>query len=49
MNDYAMIQTCEYGVVMANGSKELKQYGNAICESVQDDGIYHELHRLGLF
>lgn len=49
MNDYAMIQACGRGVVMGNGSEELKQYGDAICESVQDDGIYHELHRLGLF
>ena len=49
MNDCAMIQACGHGVVMGNGSQELKQYGDAICESVQDDGIYHELHRLGLF
>lgn len=49
MNDYAMIQTCGRGVVMGNGSEELKPYGDAICESVQEDGIYHELHRLGLF
>ena len=34
---------------MGNGSQELKQYGDAICESVQDDGIYHELKSLGLF
>lgn len=49
MNDCAMIQACGRGVVMGNGSEELKQYGDAICESVQEDGIYHELHRLGLF
>ena len=49
MNDCAMIQACGHGVVMGNGSQELKQYGDAICESVQDDGIYHELKRLGLF
>jgi len=48
MNDYEMIKTCAYGVVMANGSQELKQYADTICESVQEDGIYHEFKRLGL-
>ena len=48
MNDYQMIQVCNRGVVMANGSDELKQYATTVCESVQDDGIYHELKRLGL-
>lgn len=48
MNDYEMIQVCHDGVVMANGSEELKQYASTVCESVQDDGIYHELKRLGL-
>lgn len=45
MNDYEMIQTCGIGVVMANGSQELKQYATCICESVQNDGIYYELKR----
>ena len=45
LNDLEMIQTCHYGVVMENGSKELKQYATTICESVHDDGIYHELKR----
>ncbi|MCD7894764.1 MAG: Cof-type HAD-IIB family hydrolase [Erysipelotrichaceae bacterium] len=48
MNDLQMIQTCHRGVVMGNGSDELKQYATTICESVRDDGIYHELDRLGL-
>lgn len=46
LNDLEMIQACQHGVVMGNGSKELKQYATSICESVQDDGIYHELKRL---
>lgn len=48
MNDYQMIHTCGTGVVMANGSDELKQYATHICESVSDDGVYHEFQRLGL-
>ena len=49
MNDYEMIQVCEHSVVMENGTNELKQYANKICESVSDDGIYHEFKRIGLF
>ena len=48
MNDYEMIKVCHHAVVMGNGVKELKQYASSICESVEDDGIYHELKRLGL-
>lgn len=48
MNDYEMMKTCHYGVAMGNASKELKQYADAICESIDDDGVYHELKRLKL-
>ena len=48
MNDLQMIQTCHYSVVMANGNEKLKQYSDAVCESVEDDGIYHEFKRLKL-
>lgn len=48
MNDYEMIHVCHYGVVMGNGSKELKQCAQKVCESVEEDGIYHEFCRLGL-
>lgn len=48
MNDLEMIQACHHSVVMENGSHELKQYASSVCESVQDDGIYHEFIRLGL-
>lgn len=47
-NDYEMIKTCEIGVAMGNASQELKDHADVICESVQNDGIYHELNRLGL-
>lgn len=48
MNDLEMIQTCQYGVVMENGSKELKKYASTICEAVENDGVYHEMKRLKL-
>lgn len=48
MNDFEMIKTCYYGVVMENGSEELKKYASTICESVDDDGVYHEFKRLHL-
>lgn len=48
MNDLEMIQACQYSVVMENGTPELKKYASVICESVQEDGVYHEMRRLGL-
>ncbi len=48
MNDIEMLETCAYSVVMANGSDEVKQYANSVCEGVEEDGIYYELQRLGL-
>lgn len=49
MNDLEMIQVCHHGVAMKNGSEELKTYASRVCESVEDDGVYHELGRLGFF
>lgn len=48
MNDLEMIKTCQYGVVMENGSDELKKHASTICESVEADGVYHEFKRLKL-
>lgn len=48
MNDYEMMKVCNHSVVMENGSKVLKQYASTVCESVENDGIYYELRRLGL-
>lgn len=48
MNDLQMIKTCHYGVVMENGNKDLKKEADAICESVENDGIYYEFKRLKL-
>lgn len=47
MNDLEMIQACHIGVVMGNGSPELKTYANLVCESVEGEGIYHEFIRQG--
>lgn len=48
MNDLEMIQACYHSVVMENGSEKLKSNATAVCESVFDDGVYHEMKRLGL-
>lgn len=48
MNDLEMIETCNLGIVMANGDERLKQKADIICESVKEDGIFHELKRQGL-
>ena len=48
MNDLEMIETCHLGIVMANGDERLKQKADIICESVKEDGIFHELKRQGL-
>lgn len=48
MNDLEMIQACHHSVVMENGVAELKKYASSICESVQNDGVYYEMERLGL-
>lgn len=48
MNDLEMIQACAIGVVMNNGSQELKKYADMICESVDHDGVYHGMKKLGL-
>lgn len=48
MNDYEMIDAVECGVVMENGSEELKKIADRICLSVDDDGVYHEFINFGL-
>ena len=49
MNDYEMLQVCHQGVAMENACQELKEKANIICESVENDGVYYEMERLGLF
>ena len=40
-NDIEMLQTVGWGVAMANASDKLKAVANDICDSVENDGIYH--------
>lgn len=47
-NDYEMLETCYYGVAMGNAVDELKEIATTVCETVQEDGIYHEFKRLGI-
>ena len=49
MNDYEMLQVCNYGVAMNNACQGLKASADNICESVENDGVYYEMERLGLF
>ena len=48
MNDYEMMETCGYAVAMGNASAVLKKCADEVCESVEEDGVYHSLKRLGL-
>jgi len=48
MNDYQMLACAGTAVAMGNACKELKGIADSICESVEDDGIYHEFKRMGL-
>lgn len=48
MNDYEMIDYVACGIVMENGSEELKRIATHVCKSVYEDGIYYEFKRLGL-
>lgn len=48
MNDYEMIDFVDYGVVMANGTSQLKEIASSICKSVDEDGVYYEFINLGL-
>lgn len=48
MNDSEMIQYAGIGVAMDNACEELKTIADTVCESVQNDGIFHELKRMKL-
>ena len=49
MNDYEMLQVCNHSVAMENACQELKESADCVCESVENDGVYYEMERLGLF
>lgn len=48
LNDIEMIQTVGTGVVMGNAEEELKEYADLLTTSVDEDGIYNALIKLGL-
>lgn len=48
MNDETMIRCAGIGVAMGNACEELKREADVICESVREDGVYHEFRRMGL-
>lgn len=48
MNDLEMMRTAGVSVAMGNACETLKEMADSICESVGEDGIYHEFRRRGL-
>ena len=46
-NDIEMLQVVGLGVAMGNASDEVKAHANAVCASVQEDGIYYFLSSNG--
>lgn len=48
VNDFQMIQDAYTGVAMGDACAEWKKVADIVCESVQDDGIYHQFSRMGL-
>lgn len=48
MNDLEMMQTAGISVAMGNACETLKEMADLVCETVGEDGIYHEFCRQGL-
>jgi hypothetical protein len=48
MNDAAMLKRAGVSVAMGNACGELKALADVVCEDVAHDGVYLELHRMGL-
>lgn len=48
MNDAAMLERAGLSVAMGNACDELKALADVVCEDVAHDGVYLELHRMGL-
>lgn len=48
MNDLEMMRTAGVSVAMGNACETLKEMADSVCESVGEDGIYHEFRRRGL-
>lgn len=48
MNDYGMMKYAQIRIAMGNACDELKDMADIVCGSVENDGIYYELKRMGL-
>ncbi len=48
MNDQQMLACAGTAVAMGNACGELKEIADKVCESVERDGVYHELKRMEL-
>ncbi|WP_163103150.1 Cof-type HAD-IIB family hydrolase [Peribacillus alkalitolerans] len=48
LNDIEMLQAAGTGVAMGNASDEVKQHADVISDSVDEDGIFNGLTKLGL-
>ncbi len=47
-NDIELLQASKIGIAMGNGSKILKGYADMVTDSIDDDGVYKALVKLGL-
>lgn len=47
-NDLPMLDVAGTAVVMGNAAPSIKAHATVVCESCKDDGIAHELERMGL-
>lgn len=45
MNDIEMLKACHTAIAMGNADETTRKYADAICESVEEDGIFYELKR----
>jgi len=48
MNDLEMIQGVKFGVAMGNAQDKIKEVAYMITDSVNNDGVYNALVKLGL-
>ncbi|MCP1224943.1 Cof-type HAD-IIB family hydrolase [Sebaldella sp. S0638] len=47
-NDIELLQASKLGIAMGNGSDILKSYADMVTDSIDDDGVYKALVKLGL-
>jgi Cof subfamily protein (haloacid dehalogenase superfamily) len=47
-NDLEMLRMCHTGVAMGNGSDEVKREAQIVTDTVEHDGVYHAMEKLGL-